>query len=41
MRPGMRPREFMPTEAFKDPIEKLSCHDRFDRVRRIRAALLM
>ena len=26
MGPGMRPREFMSTEALKDPIEKLSCH---------------
>jgi len=33
MSPGMWPREFMPTEALKDPIEKLSCHDRFDRCR--------
>jgi hypothetical protein len=30
MSPCMRPREFMPTEALKDPIEKLNCHDRFD-----------
>jgi len=28
MGPGMRPREFMPTKALQNPVEKLGSHDR-------------